>query len=96
MERMTTQGKFNLVTIAWESVDLPEPEEPAMPIILTSALENSERMKHRRERAREHVFGEPQQDQVRIFGILVHKTLSIWILTMEESSELSCSLHRPC
>lgn len=35
---MTTQGKFNFDTIACESVDLPDPDEPAMPIILTSAL----------------------------------------------------------
>jgi hypothetical protein len=34
---MTTHGKFNFRTIACERVDLPEPELPAMPIMLTSA-----------------------------------------------------------
>ena len=37
MDRMTTQGRFNLFTIAWDSVDLPEPELPAIPMMLTSA-----------------------------------------------------------
>jgi len=37
IERMTTQGRFNFDTIAWDSVDLPEPEEPAIPMMETSA-----------------------------------------------------------
>jgi len=37
MERMTTQGRFNLDTMAGDSVDLPEPELPEMPMILTLA-----------------------------------------------------------
>ena len=37
IDRMTTQGRFNLLTIALDKVDLPEPELPAMPMILTSA-----------------------------------------------------------
>lgn len=37
MDRMTTQGRFSLLTMAWDKVDLPEPELPAMPMMLTSA-----------------------------------------------------------
>lgn len=37
MDRITTHGRFNLLTMACEMVDFPEPEEPAMPIMLTSA-----------------------------------------------------------
>lgn len=37
MERMTTQGRFNCDTMAWDKVDFPEPELPAMPIMETSA-----------------------------------------------------------
>lgn len=37
MERITTHGKFSFLTMAWESVDLPEPELPATPMMLTSA-----------------------------------------------------------
>ena len=37
IERMTTQGRLNLETIAWDNVDLPDPEDPAIPMMLTSA-----------------------------------------------------------
>jgi hypothetical protein len=37
MERMTTHGRFSLLTMACERVDFPDPELPAMPIMLTSA-----------------------------------------------------------
>ncbi len=37
MDKMTTQGRFNLDTIAWDSVDLPDPELPAIPMMLTLA-----------------------------------------------------------
>lgn len=37
MERMTTQGKFSFLTIAWDNVDLPDPELPATAMMLTSA-----------------------------------------------------------
>lgn len=37
MERMTTQGRFNLETMAWDNEDFPDPEDPAIPMILTSA-----------------------------------------------------------
>jgi hypothetical protein len=34
---ITTQGRFSFFTMAWDKVDLPEPELPATPIMLTSA-----------------------------------------------------------
>jgi len=34
---ITTHGRFNFLTMACDSVDLPEPELPAMPMMLTSA-----------------------------------------------------------
>jgi len=37
MDKMTTHGRFNLLTMAWERVDLPLPELPAIPMMLTSA-----------------------------------------------------------
>jgi hypothetical protein len=37
IERMTTQGRFNAETIACDNVDFPDPELPAIPIIVTSA-----------------------------------------------------------
>jgi hypothetical protein len=37
MDMMTTHGRFSFFTIACESVDFPEPELPATPIMLTSA-----------------------------------------------------------
>ena len=37
IDKMATQGKFNELTIFWANVDLPEPELPAMPIMLVSA-----------------------------------------------------------
>lgn len=37
MERMTTHGRLNFETIAWDKVDFPEPEDPAMPMIQTSS-----------------------------------------------------------
>ena len=37
IDKMATQGKFNELTILWANVDLPEPELPAMPIMLVSA-----------------------------------------------------------
>lgn len=37
MDRITTQGRFNFLTIASDTLDLPEPELPAIPIMLTSA-----------------------------------------------------------
>ncbi len=37
MARIATQGKFSELTILWAKVDLPEPELPAMPIMLVSA-----------------------------------------------------------
>lgn len=37
MDKITTQGRFSFLTIAWDKVDLPEPELPATPIMLTSA-----------------------------------------------------------
>lgn len=37
IERITTQGRFSLDTIACDRVDLPDPDEPATPIIHTSA-----------------------------------------------------------
>jgi hypothetical protein len=37
IDRITTHGRFRAETIAWDKVDLPDPELPAIPIILTSA-----------------------------------------------------------
>jgi hypothetical protein len=37
IDKITTQGRFNLETMAWDSVDLPDPELPAIPMMLTSA-----------------------------------------------------------
>lgn len=37
MDKITTHGRFNWATMAWDNVDLPEPELPAMPMIQTSA-----------------------------------------------------------
>lgn len=34
---ITTQGRLSFLTIAWEILDFPEPELPAMAIMLTSA-----------------------------------------------------------
>lgn len=37
MDKITTHGKFSLRTIAWETVDFPEPELPATAMMLKSA-----------------------------------------------------------
>jgi hypothetical protein len=37
MERMTTHGRLSFDTIAWDNVDLPDPELPAIPMMHTSA-----------------------------------------------------------
>ena len=37
IDRMTTHGRFSLLTMAWDNVDLPEPELPATPMMLRSA-----------------------------------------------------------
>lgn len=37
MDRMTTQGRLSFLTMAWEMVDLPDPELPATAMMLTSA-----------------------------------------------------------
>lgn len=37
MDKMTTQGRFSLLTMACDRVDLPDPELPATPIMLKSA-----------------------------------------------------------
>lgn len=37
IDRMTTHGRLSLDTMACDKVDFPEPELPAIPIILTSA-----------------------------------------------------------
>ena len=37
IDKMATQGRFSELTILWAKVDLPEPELPAMPIMLVSA-----------------------------------------------------------
>lgn len=37
MDRITTHGRFNLLTMACEMVDFPDPELPAMPMMETSA-----------------------------------------------------------
>lgn len=37
MDKIATQGRFSELTILWANVDLPEPELPAMPIMLVSA-----------------------------------------------------------
>lgn len=37
IDRMTTHGRFILETIARDSVDFPEPELPAIAMMLTSA-----------------------------------------------------------
>lgn len=37
MDKIATQGRFSELTILWAKVDLPEPELPAMPIMLVSA-----------------------------------------------------------
>jgi hypothetical protein len=37
IDKMTTQGRFKAETIACDRVDFPDPELPAMPMIVTSA-----------------------------------------------------------
>ena len=37
IERITTQGRLSFLTIACDNVDLPDPELPATPMMLTSA-----------------------------------------------------------
>lgn len=37
IDRMTTHGRLSFFTIACETVDFPEPELPATPMMLTSA-----------------------------------------------------------
>ena len=37
MDNMATQGRLSELTILWAKVDLPEPELPAMPMMLVSA-----------------------------------------------------------
>ena len=37
IDKMATQGRFKELTILWASVDLPEPELPAIPMMLVSA-----------------------------------------------------------
>lgn len=37
MDKMATQGRLSELTILWAKVDLPEPELPAMPMMLVSA-----------------------------------------------------------
>lgn len=37
MDKMTTHGKFSFLQMAWDRVDLPDPELPATPMILKSA-----------------------------------------------------------
>jgi hypothetical protein len=37
MDKITTQGRFKEDTIAFDKVDFPDPELPAIPMIVTSA-----------------------------------------------------------
>ncbi len=37
MDRITTHGRFSFLTMASATLDLPDPELPAMPMMLTSA-----------------------------------------------------------
>ena len=37
IDRMATQGRSNELTMLWAKVDFPEPELPAMPIMLVLA-----------------------------------------------------------
>ncbi len=37
IDKMTTQGTFKVETIACDKVDFPDPELPAIPMIVTSA-----------------------------------------------------------
>lgn len=37
IDRITTQGRFSVETMAWDNVDFPDPELPAIPIIVRSA-----------------------------------------------------------
>lgn len=37
IDKMTTQGRFKEETIACDKVDFPDPELPAIPMIVTSA-----------------------------------------------------------
>ena len=37
IDRMATQGRFRELTMLWAKVDFPEPELPAMPIMLVFA-----------------------------------------------------------
>jgi hypothetical protein len=37
IDKMTTHGRFKEETILWDKVDFPDPELPAIPMIVTSA-----------------------------------------------------------
>lgn len=37
IDKMTTHGRFSVLTMACDKVDFPDPELPAMPMMLKSA-----------------------------------------------------------